>query len=119
MKIEHLALAVRDPAVSCAFYLETIGLDAHAREEKWGIQLDFPDGFLMALIRDDPVPADVIDRVHFGCSLPRREDVAATRDRLRRAGVPEVEWCDEPDYVSVKVADPDGYVIELSYEVDE
>lgn len=118
VKIEHLALAVRDPEVSRAFYLETIGLDASAREKEWGIQLDFPDGFLMALIRDDPVPADVIDRVHFGCSLPRREDVATTRERLRAAGVPEVEWCDEPDYISVKVADPDGYVVELSYEVD-
>src|ERR1700675_2885890 len=46
IKIEHLALAVRDPEASRAFYLETIGLDASAREMEWGIQLDFPDGFL-------------------------------------------------------------------------
>jgi catechol 2,3-dioxygenase-like lactoylglutathione lyase family enzyme len=119
MKIKHLALAVRDPETSRAFYLETIGLDAVARAQDWGFELHFSDGFMMALIRDEPVPADVIERVHFGTLLPRREDVAATRRRLQRAGVPEIEWCDEPDYMSVKVADPDGYVIELFYETSE
>jgi catechol-2,3-dioxygenase len=118
MKIEHLALAVRDPELSRGFYLDTIGLDAIARERDWGVELTFPDGFMLALIRDEPVPADVIGRVHFGCTLPRREDVATTRARLRDTGVPEIEWCDEPNYVSVKVADPDGYVVELAYGVD-
>jgi catechol 2,3-dioxygenase-like lactoylglutathione lyase family enzyme len=116
MKIEHLALAVRDPEVSRNFYLETIGLDASAAAEEWGFELNLPDGFMLALIRADPLPPDVIGRVHFGCSLASPADVVATRERLRDAGIPEVEWCDEPGYVSVKVADPDGYVIELSYE---
>ncbi len=116
MKIEHLALAVRDPEASRAFYLDTIGLDARAEQQEWGIELHYPDGFVMALIRDDPVPAEFVERVHFGTPLPRREEVAATRERLRAAGVREIEWCDEPDYVSVKVADPDGYVIELYSE---
>jgi catechol 2,3-dioxygenase-like lactoylglutathione lyase family enzyme len=116
MKIGHLALAVRDPEASLAFYLGTIGLDARAEQKEWGIELHYPDGFMMALIRDDPVPAAFIERFHFGAALPRREDVAAARERLLAAGVPEVEWCEEPDYVSVKVADPDGYVIELYYE---
>ncbi len=116
MQIEHLALAVSNPAASRDFYLETIGLDATPRDEDWGIQLDFPGGFMLALIRDEPVPNDFIQRVHFGCSLPQREAVVATRERMRAVGVREVEWCDEPGYVSVKVADPDGYVVELSYE---
>ena len=116
MKIEHLALAVPDPEASRAFYLETIGLDARAVEQEWGFELHFADGFMMALIRDEPIPTDFIERVHFGAQLAGREDVATTRERLRLAGVREVEWCDEPDYVSVKVADPDGYVIELYYE---
>jgi catechol 2,3-dioxygenase-like lactoylglutathione lyase family enzyme len=116
MKIDHLALAVRDPEVSRDFYLGTIGLDATAEAEEEGVFLSFPDGFVLALLRDDPLPADVIERVHFGCSLATPADVVATCERLRTAGVPEVEWCDEPGYVSVKVADPDGYVIELFYE---
>jgi catechol 2,3-dioxygenase-like lactoylglutathione lyase family enzyme len=119
MKIEHLALAVRDPEASRAFYLDTIGLEARAEEKEWGIELHYPDGFMMALIRDDPVPAEFIERIHFGAPLARREDVAAARERLLAAGVPEVEWCDESDYISVKLADPDGYVIELFYELLE
>jgi hypothetical protein len=27
-----------------------------------------------------------------------------------------VGWWDEPDYVSVKFKDPDGYVVEVSWE---
>jgi hypothetical protein len=30
--------------------------------------------------------------------------------------VPIVEWWDEPDYVSVKCKDPDGYVVEAAWE---
>ena len=116
MKIEHLAIAVRDPDASRAFYLETLGLDATATEQEWGYELHFADGFMMALIRDEPVPAEVIERVHFGSKLTDRDAVHATRVRLQRAGVREVEWCDEPDYISTKVADPDGYVIELYWE---
>ena len=104
---------MRDPDVSRAFYLETIGLDATATETEWGWELRFADGFMMALIRDEPVPADAIERVHFGSKLADRAAVLAARERLQLAGVREVEWCDEPDSISTKVADPDGYVIEL------
>ena len=31
-------------------------------------------------------------------------------------GVEIVGWWDEPDYVSVKFRDPDGYVVEVSWE---
>jgi hypothetical protein len=30
--------------------------------------------------------------------------------------VSEVEWSDEPGYVSVKVRDPDGYVVEIAWD---
>jgi hypothetical protein len=36
---------------------------------------------------------------------------------LREEGVEEVEWWEEEGYTSLKVADPDGYVVELSYDV--
>ena len=31
-------------------------------------------------------------------------------------GVRELEWNDEADHVSVKVADPDGYVVEVGWD---
>ena len=40
----------------------------------------------------------------------------ALRDRLAADGVELVEEFDEPEYVSVKCRDPDGYIIEASCE---
>ncbi|GIU90072.1 MAG: hypothetical protein KatS3mg010_1171 [Acidimicrobiia bacterium] len=115
MLIRHLACHVADPERSRDFYLQTIGLDAEAAVEPWGIRLELPDGFMFALIRGEPV-ADGTDAVHFGCALDSPEEVRAIRERLRAAGVPEFEWWDEPGHRSCKVLDPDGYVVELSYD---
>ena len=49
-------------------------------------------------------------------SLPDREAVLALRDRLAAGGVELVEQWDEPEYVSVKCRDPDGYILEVSWE---
>ena len=38
--------------------------------------------------------------------------------RLADDGIPVVEEWDEPDYVSVKCSDPDGYVVEAAWEPD-
>jgi hypothetical protein len=38
------------------------------------------------------------------------------RDRLAADGVEIVEVLDEPEYVSVKCRDPDGYVVEAAWE---
>jgi len=56
---------------------------------------------------------------HFGIGLPSRDAVLAFRDRLVADGVPVAEEWDEPDYVSVKCLDPDGYVVEVAWEPDE
>jgi catechol 2,3-dioxygenase-like lactoylglutathione lyase family enzyme len=114
--IRHLALNVRDPTASRDFYLQTVGLDGEASDERWGVRIKFADGFMFALIQGDPPPASGIAAVHFGCALPSRDDARETRDRLRNAGVTELEWDDEGDYTGVKVQDPDGYVVELAYD---
>jgi hypothetical protein len=54
--------------------------------------------------------------VHIGVSLPDGEAVRTRREALRALGVSEVEWSDEPGYVSVKVRDPDGYVVEIAWD---
>jgi hypothetical protein len=43
-------------------------------------------------------------------------EVVALRERLAADGVAIVEEWDEPDYVSVKCLDPDGYVVEFFWE---
>lgn len=116
MLIGHLALTVRDPRASADFYRSVIGLDGTAREEPWGYRLVLRDGFMLALIRGEPLPDEVADTVHFGCALATPGAARHERERLRVAGVSELEWDDEDDYVGVKVADLDGYVVELSYD---
>jgi hypothetical protein len=54
--------------------------------------------------------------MHFGIGLPDRASVLALRERLIGDGVELVEEWDEPDYVSVKCRDPDGYIVEASWE---
>ena len=120
MLLRHLALNVRDPQRSSEFYLRTIGLAGEAHPEPWGCRVKLPDGFMLALIQGDPLPTDCADRVHFGCALATPDAARAVRERLRGAGVREIEWEDaevEEGYVGVKVSDPDGYVVELYYDV--
>lgn len=117
MRLTHLALNVRDPAASARFYLDVIGLKGSAKTEEWGERLRLDDGFMLALIAGPPLPGDVVDRVHFGVHLGSAEDVHEARARFLTEGLREVEWWEEEGYTSVKVADPDGYVVEVSWDV--
>jgi len=117
MRIRHLALSVSDAERSERFYMDNIGLEGTATTEAWGVRLRLDDGFMMALMQDDPVPSNFAGRVHFGCHLPDAGAVHRLRERLSDADVPEVEWAEEEGYASLKVRDPDGYIVELSWDV--
>ena len=59
-------------------------------------------------------------QLHAHRRLPRAiadpDAVRALRDRLAADGVELVEESDEPDYVSVKCRNPDGYIVEAAWE---
>ena len=115
--MNHLALAVRDRERSRRFYETYFGFGARpAREYDEGVLMLYDaKGFALAL---GPVeePVRLPAFLHFGVPLSSPEEVRAFRRRLEADGVPVVEWWDEPDYVSVKCRDPDGYVVEASWE---
>lgn len=117
MFISHLALTVRDPAESTDFYLSVIGLEGVAYDRPWGKRLDLADGFMLALIEGNPLPAETRSAIHFGCALDGRDAVVRKREQLQARGVTEIEWEDAIGYTGVKVHDPDGYVVELSYDL--
>ena len=115
--MDHLAIPVRDQERSRRFYETYFGFGAApARRFDGGVLMLYDaKGFALAL-----GPArEAIPRpswMHFGAGLPDRGAVLALRDRLAADGVELVEQWDEPDYVSVKCRDPDGYIVEASWE---
>jgi catechol 2,3-dioxygenase-like lactoylglutathione lyase family enzyme len=118
--VNHLALAVRDRERSRRFYETYFGFDAEPpREYDDGVLMLYnAHGFALAL-GPTAETIQVPHFFHFGIGVPSPEEVRAFAQRLRKAGVPIVEELDEADYVSVKCHDPDGYVVELSWEPEE
>ncbi len=115
--MDHLALAVTDRERSRRFYETYLGFDARpAKEYDDGVLMLYSaSGFSLALgPTEDPI--SLPEFLHFGVRLPSAEDVRAFRERLRAGGIEVVGEWEEPEYVSVKFRDPDGYVVEVSWE---
>jgi catechol 2,3-dioxygenase-like lactoylglutathione lyase family enzyme len=115
--VKHLALAVHDRERSRRFYETYFGFDARPPREYDGgvLMLYNADGFSLALGPTDEAIA--LPRfLHFGLHMPSRDEVHALRERFVADGVPIAEQWDEPEYVSVKCRDPDGYVVEAAWE---
>jgi catechol 2,3-dioxygenase-like lactoylglutathione lyase family enzyme len=114
--VNHLALAVSDQSRSRRFYETYLGFVAEPAPREDGVLLLHDDaGFSLALGEIDG-PVALPPFLHFGAGLRAPEDVRAFRDRVAADGLEIVDWWDEPDYVSVKFRDPDGYVVEISWE---
>jgi catechol 2,3-dioxygenase-like lactoylglutathione lyase family enzyme len=115
--VDHLALAVRDPERSARFYATYFGFDRGRRWYDDGKVLFVYDAREFALALgpwNDPVRLP--EFLHFGVGLPDPDAVRALRARFEADGVEIHEWWDEPEYVSVKCRDLDGYVVEASWE---
>jgi len=115
--MDHLAIRVRDQARSRRFYENYFGFGARpARRYEDGVLMLYDAaGFALALgPTTEPIARP--PWMHFGVGLASREAVLALRDRFVGDGIELVEEWDEPNYVSVKCRDPDGYIIEASWE---
>ncbi|HWB55301.1 MAG TPA: VOC family protein [Gaiellaceae bacterium] len=116
----HLALAVRDEDRSRRFYETYFGFGASPadRMSDGVLMLYDADGFALAL-KETVEPIELPTFFHFafkGAASP--DEVRAFRDRLAEAGIAIVEEWEEPDYVSVKCRDPDGYVVEFAWDAE-
>ncbi len=115
--MDHLAIAVRDQERSRRFYETYLGFDA--RPSRWyddGVLMLYDaSGFSLAL---GPAADEIAlpSFLHFGIRLETPDAVRAFAARARQDGLEIVEEWEEPAYVSVKVRDPDGYVVEVSWE---
>ena len=114
--MNHLALAVSDQGRSRRFYERYFGFSAEPTPREDGVLiLHNAAGFSLAL-GETGEAIRLPEFLHFGARLPAEDDVRAFRERLAADGVAIVGEWDEPDYVSVKFRDPDGYVVEVSWE---
>jgi catechol 2,3-dioxygenase-like lactoylglutathione lyase family enzyme len=115
--MDHLAIPVRDQERARRFYEAYFGFGARpARRYDDGVLMLYnAAGFALAL---GPTAEEIAAPawMHFGIRLPDRDAVLAQRDRLAADDVELVEQWDEPDYVSVKCRDPDGYIVEAAWE---
>ena len=115
--MRHLALAVTDQERSRRFYESYFGFDAQpSRGYDGGVLMLYnADGFSLALgPTEEPIAFPSF--LHFGVHLASPKDVRQFRSRLAADGVPILEEWEEPEYVSVKCLDPDGYVVEAAWE---
>jgi catechol 2,3-dioxygenase-like lactoylglutathione lyase family enzyme len=113
----HIALAVSDQERSRRFYETYFGFDPEtARVADDGVLLlDGPDVLLALGVTDEPIHLPSF--LHFGFRAGATPgEIRAFRDRLAEDEIEIVEFWDEPDYVSVKCRDPDGYVVEFAWE---
>lgn len=115
--MNHLAIPVSDQARSRRFYEAYFGFGARpARRYEDGVLMLYgTNGFALALgPAADEIPTP--SWMHFGLRLSSRQAVRELRSRLVQDGFTLVEECDEPEYLSVKCRDPDGYIVEAFWE---
>ena len=115
MLLRHLALAVTDERRSREFYERWFGFGDSQRMDDGVLMLYGPGDVSLALGPAEGPPS-LPAFLHFGFVLDEPAAVRELRDTFASAGVEIAGFWDDPDYVSVKVRDPDGYVVEASWE---
>ena len=115
--MDHLAIPVRDQAGSRHFYETYFGFGVRpAKRYDDGVLMLYNAADFALALGPSTEPIASPSWMHFGVKLPSREAVLTLRDRFVNDGIALVEEWDEPEYVSVKCRDPDGYIVEASWE---
>jgi len=116
--LTHLALAVQDPERSAAFYGKVFGAVVVFREPGF-VQIQTPGARDVLVFEKIPSRAGKQGGVaHFGFRLVRPEDIAAAAREVESAGgrvTSQGEFCPGEPYLFA--TDPDGYEIEIWYEL--
>ena len=116
--LTHFAIAVRDPRRSLAFYRAVLGIVAIYEDESF-IQAQTPGSRDVLVFERNPRAAGKVGGVaHFGFRLTRAADIDKARVAIREAGgtiTDTGEFVPGEPYVFFR--DPDGYEVEIWYEI--
>lgn len=115
MSLKHLALLVRDIRIARRFYEKYLGFDGDAVWHGDVLFIRDGDGFDLAFMKGEHPPNPGAFH-HFGFLMADPNAVRELQKRLEADGVPILEVVEEPDLVSFKCADPDGYTVEVYAE---
>jgi catechol 2,3-dioxygenase-like lactoylglutathione lyase family enzyme len=108
--LSHVQFNVSNIERSLRFYRDALGLVERMRTGPY-VLLAAPDsGDFVSLSEDAPVGAPGLG--HFGLHL-EAENIDSAIRALEAAGGKLVSGNQYPDFPSARIADPDGYVIEI------
>jgi len=116
--LTHFALAVRDAERSFQFYQQVFGAVEVYRQDGF-IQAQTPGSRDVLVFEEDAAKAGKTGGVaHFGFRLTDPGDIDAAVSEVEKAGgkiLSRGDFCPGEPYLFA--ADPDGYVVEIWYEL--
>ena len=110
--LRHLALLVHDVARARRFYEQYFAFNAGSEWMGETLFIRNDEGFDLALMRGEHPPNPGAFH-HFGFHLPTADQVRHLRNRMLVDGIPILEEVEEPNLVSYKCVDSDGYTVEI------
>ena len=116
--LTHIALAVKDVVRSLRFYQRVFGVKGVYRHAGF-VQAQTPGSRDVLVFEEKRSGVGITGGIeHFGFRLVDPADVGAAARAVRRAGgeiVSQGEFCPGEPYLFVR--DPDGYLVEIWYEL--
>ena len=108
--LSHVQINVSDMERSLRFYRDALGLVERMRTGPYVLLGSPESGDFVSLSQETPVGAPGLG--HFGLHL-EADDISSAVRALEAAGGKLVSGDEHSNFPSARIADPDGYVIEI------